>query len=312
MAKKIERKPSIAVGKKDLGAGIKAMFKEKTLEAALNEDFEKVVKELANNTASIPIVQVEPNPAQPRSEFDEVALEELAASLKTHGLIQPITVRRLSEEEFQIISGERRWRAAQKAGFTEIPAYVRIANDTEMLEMALIENIQRHDLNPIEIAETYARLKHELGLTDEQLSARMGKIDRSTVTNYLRLLNFLTPEIQAALKERRISFGHGKVLAGINDFSVQDALFKMVLKEGLSVRALEKERDIFMPKPKEGKAPKKSDLPDDYNQIQQQFRTFFGTKQVNLKLKESGKGQIILSFSSVKELNDLLDCIDED
>ncbi|MBV6427499.1 MAG: putative chromosome-partitioning protein ParB [Haliscomenobacter sp.] len=295
MAKKVD--------KKNLGLGIRALLTHIDEEVALDQ--EKVVKELAHSVAMIPLEEIEVNPFQPRNEFDQEALDELADSIRVHGLIQPLTVRRLAHNAYQLISGERRLRASRMAGLTEIPAYIRIANDQEMLEMALIENIQRENLNAIEIAITYQRLKEECQLTDENLAERVGK-KRPTITNHLRLLK-LPPDIQSAIKEKKLSMGHARALTGIEDYALRDSLFRQTLKEELSVRALENLIAAYNePKPKK----KTEQLPDDFDQVQQQFRSFFGTKKVTLKLQGQGKGQIQIAFHSVQELNELLDRID--
>lgn len=307
MAKKIARKPVQKVSRDKLGAGIGAIF-NKDIEEKIAANPEEVVKELSNTIAMIPVSNIEVNPNQPRNHFNEEALEELSESIKVHGLIQPLTVRRLNAEAYQLISGERRLRASKRAGLTEVPAYVRIANDQEMLEMALIENIQREDLNAMEIAVTYQRLMDECALTHDKLSERVGK-KRSTVTHYVNLLS-LPPDIQKAIRNKEISMGHGKELAGIKDFAVQSALFKKTLDENLSVRALERLKSEYSsPKPS-NKAPKPK-LPDDYQDVERTFREFFGSKKVQLKLKSAGKGQIIISFDKVTELNQFLDCLDQ-
>ncbi len=295
MAKKVD--------KKNLGLGIRALLTHIDEEVALDQ--EKVVKELAHSVAMIPLEEIEVNPFQPRNEFDQEALEELADSIRVHGLIQPLTVRRLAPNAYQLISGERRLRASRMAGLSEVPAYIRIANDQEMLEMALIENIQRENLNAIEIAITYQRLKEECQLTDENLAERVGK-KRPTITNHLRLLK-LPPDIQSAIKEKKLSMGHARALTGVEDYALRDSLFRPTLKEGLSVRELENLISTYNdPKPKK----RSEKLPDDFDQVQQQFRSFFGTKKVTLKLQGQGKGQIQIAFHSVQELNELLDRID--
>ncbi len=300
MAKKFDRS--------NLGKGIRALLTQPDqLEAAVLENAQEVVTQLASNIAMLPIAQIEPNPYQPRVEFEQDALDELAASIRIHGLIQPVTVRRLSEKSFQLISGERRFRASQLAGLTELPAYVRIADDQQMLEMALIENIQRQDLNAIEIAISYQRLIDECKLTHETMSERVGK-QRSTITNYLRLLK-LPPEVQRAIKDRRLSMGHARALAGVDDIALQLMLFKETLDQDLSVRAIE---DLIR-KYQEGKAgirPKKSSgLSDDLRKIQDQFSAFFGTKVV-LKRNPKGKGQLVVNFNSDSDLNRLLAAIE--
>lgn len=298
MAKKVD--------KRNLGLGIRALLKNDLEEQIANFEPEVVVRELSHTVAMISINEIEVNPYQPRNEFDQAALEELSDSIKIHGLIQPITVRRLSPNAYQLISGERRLRASKMAGLQELPAYVRLANDQEMLEMALIENIQREDLNSIEIAITYQRLKEECQLIDEQLAERMGK-KRSTITNYMRLLK-LPPTIQQALKERKLSMGHARALVGLDDYTVQKHFFEKTIHDELSVRALEEMINQYHAPKTKKEAPK---LPDDYDNIQRQFRDFFGSKGVQLKLRDEGKGQIVIPFNTVAELNSLLDRIDE-
>ncbi len=211
----------------------------KDLSAKEESEKKKVVKELSNAVVDIPIEDIEANPEQPRKDFDKEALQELADSIKTYGLIQPITVRHIKETgKFQIISGERRYRASKIAEIKEIPAYVRIADDNFMLEMALVENIQREDLNAIEIATTYDRLIEEFQLTQEQLAERVGK-KRSTVTNYLNILH-LPPVIKNGLKEQIISTGHAKAIKGVDHKVIQEGLFHRTVQEGLSVRELER------------------------------------------------------------------------
>ncbi len=307
MAKKIAKKPvKRSVTRDKLGAGIGAIF-NREIDEKIAENPQEVVKELSNTIAMIPSEAIEVNPNQPRNYFDEDALQELSDSIQIHGLIQPITVRRLSPKEFQLISGERRWRASKMAGLKTIPAYIRIANDQEMLEMALIENIQREDLNAIEIALTYQRLKEECRLTDQKLSNRVGK-KRTTVTNYLRLLD-LPPTIQTAVKNKEITMGHARALAGVKDFAMQGVFLKQTVDEALSVRALERLVSQFNdPAPRKDKP---RELSDDYKQVEQTFREFFGAKKVALKLRGEGKGQIVIPFNSVDQLNALLDRIED-
>ncbi len=306
MAKKVVRKTAVQAGTKELGSSLRAIFSLSDQEIA--EHQEEVVKELSHTVAMIPLSQIEVNPFQPRNQFDEAALEELSESIKVHGLIQPITVRRLSSNAYQLISGERRLRASKNAGLTEVPAYIRLANDQEMLEMALVENIQREDLNAIEVAITLQRLKEECSLTDERLSERMGK-QRSTVTNYLRLLR-LPPDIQKAIKERLLSMGHARALAGIEDYAVRDSLFRKTLKEELSVRELERLASAYSEhKPK---APAlAARIPEEYARVQQNLRELFGTPKVQIKLQGEGKGQIVLPFDSVEQLNFYLEQIEK-
>ncbi len=297
------------LSKTDFGKGIRALLANPAeLEQAVQENPQAVVRELTHTTAMLPIEQIEANPFQPRTEFDQQALQELADSIRVHGLIQPITVRRLHDRAYQLISGERRFRASQMAGLTEIPAYVRIADDQQMLEMALIENIQRQDLNAIEIAISYQRLKEECSLTDEQLSERVGK-QRSTITNYLRLLK-LPVDIQQAIKNGSISMGHARALAGVSDIAFQLSLLRQILKDDLSVRAVE---DIIARHQAErlGKKTRTDKrLPDALRDVQDRFSAFFGAK-VDLKRNERGKGQIIIKFDNDAELNRMLDILAE-
>lgn len=292
--------------KKEIGLGIRALLTN--FDEQVEENQEMVVKELAHSVAMIPVGQIEVNPFQPRIEFDEDALNELAASLKTHGLIQPLTVRRLGHEQYQLISGERRLRASKKAGLDEVPAYVRIANDQEMLEMALVENIQRQDLNAIEVAITYQRLIDECDLTHENLSERVGK-KRSSVTNYLRLLK-LPPEIQNAIKKGDLSMGHARALAGVDDLSLQLLLFKRALNDSLSVRALENMIAQYG-KNKEAKKTQPHIMTTDYKRVEDQFRQFFGVKKLQLKVKKGGSGQLVIPFGSTAELNRMIDVLEE-
>lgn len=298
MAKKVK--------KKELGLGIRALLTNMDSAEESPEKQQEVVRELANFVANIPLVQIEVNPFQPRKEFAPEALSELSESLKVHGLIQPITVRRLNNESYQLISGERRLRASKLAGLTEVPAYIRLANDQEMLEMALVENIQRQNLNPVEVAQTYQRLIDECQLTHESLADRIGK-KRITVTHFLGLLK-LPPQIQTALKEGRITAGHGKALSGIDDLAIQLSIFQEVMSQGLSVRATEALKKKYN-EPAPAKSSAKAELPVAYKAVQDQLRDHFGAK-VTLKTDGKGKGQIVIGFHSDDELNRLLDIIE--
>jgi ParB family transcriptional regulator, chromosome partitioning protein len=291
---------------KGLGAILKSAAQ---FEQAVQESPVELVKELTNHIIMLPIEHIEANANQPRKDFQDNALEELAASIRVHGLIQPITVRRLHEKAYQIISGERRFRASKLAGLTEIPAYVRIANDQELLEMALIENIQREDLNAIEVALSYSRLKKECNLTDEVISQRVGK-DRSTITNHLRLLT-LDENIQDAVRDRKISMGHARALAGIKDNAAfLNSLLVQIISESLSVRTVEEMIRKYQDGNGNTKPAPSKRLPEHLRTIQDQFSAFFGAK-VQLKRSDKGNGQLVVKFDNDAQLNRLIELIEE-
>lgn len=300
MAKKVK--------KSELGLGIRALLSD--IEVGDQQQKESALKELTNTVAMLPLDKIRINPFQPRQEFDEEALEELASSIRLHGLIQPITVRSMGGDDYQLISGERRLRASQVSNLKEIPAYIRAAaNDQEMLELALIENIQRQDLNPIEISITYQRLIDECQLTHEGLSGRIGK-KRSTVTNFLGLLK-LPPQIQQGLKEKKISMGHAKALNSIQDYALQISVYNEVIKKQMSVRMTEEfVRALNKPDQKRTSGPAKDNLPHEYLAVQDRISSALESK-VNLKLKNKGKGQIVINFTSDNELNRLLDLFED-
>jgi ParB family chromosome partitioning protein len=228
----------------------------------------------------------------------------LADSIKVHGIIQPLTLRRLSAQEYQIISGERRYRASKLAGLASVPAYIRIADDQSLLEMALVENIQREDLNAIEVAISMNRLISECDLTHEELSGRLGK-ERSTVTNYLRLLK-LPPEIQSSVKRQQISMGHARALAGIENISLQLMLHNELLKKGLSVRALEKLIRSYQEKEPTSRSKQDSGPDPELRRIQDRLSGYIGSK-VTIQRTDDGKGRIVIPFKSDTELNFLLE-----
>lgn len=273
-----------------------------------------LVKNLSKDFSFIPIEQIEVNPDQPRKNFDPTDLNDLKESILVHGLIQPITVRRMADKQYQLISGERRWRASKLAELKEIPAFIRVANDAEMMEMALVENTHRADLNPIEIAITYKRLKDEFDLTDQQLSERV-ESSRTVITNYVGLLR-LPEEIQKAIKDNEISMGHAKMLKGIKDstglpdYAGQLAFLKAIKDEGLSVRALEK----LIRKSKESKTTKSSSsssLPADYLHVQDQLSRYLGSKIQLKRDAKTGKGSITINFANDSDLNRLIELIEE-
>jgi ParB family chromosome partitioning protein len=265
----------------------------------------------------IELSKIQPNPEQPRSVFEEDTLEELTASIRSIGIIQPITLKEMGPDSYMIISGERRYRASLKAGLTHIPAYVKTAADENMMEMALIENIQREDLNAIEIALAYQKLIDNYELTQEKLSERVGK-KRTTIANYLRLLK-LPAEIQMSLKDKRIDMGHARALIPVEDPEVQLALYEQILAEGLSVRMVEElvrgvaaGEDISKTGTKESgtKASRSPMLPEEYKLLKDHLSRFFSTK-VQLAYGENGKGKISIPFSSEEDLERLVGLFDK-
>lgn len=252
---------------------------------------------------------IDVNPYQPRTKFDEEELGELTESIKQLGIIQPITLRKLDNDRYQIISGERRVRASKSAGKTTIPAYVRTANDQEMLLMGLVENIQRSDLDPIDIAISYQRLIDECNLTQENLGDRVGK-KRSTVTNFLRLLN-LPDEIQLGLRNRLITTGHAKALLSIDDENDQKYLFERIVSEGLSVREVEEiasEMKEGNPDKKKQKKTKKKD--DTYGELESKLNSFFNSK-VKFSRTDKGNGKIVIAFKNDQDLERIISLFDK-
>lgn len=253
--------------------------------------------------SEIPVAEIEANPFQPRTRFDQEKLDELAASISQLGIIQPLTVRKVRPNKYQLISGERRFRASQLAGLTQVPAYVRVANDQTMLEMALVENIQRDDLDAIEVAISYQRLIDECDLTQEALGERVGK-NRSTITNYLRLLK-LPAQIQKALMDKVLTMGHARAIINIDDENEQLELFKEIVKGGLSVRATEEASKRVK---QTGKTEKK-ELPIEFQRLKENLRQQLNT-EVGLKVNAKGKGSISIPFDNEKELKRVLSILD--
>lgn len=270
---------------------------------------ESVGKHLAGTIASIPVSLIESNPFQPRTVFEEEALKELADSIIHQGIIQPITVRKTESDKFQLISGERRYRASLLAGLKEIPAYIRLADDQQILEMALVENIQRENLNSIEIAISFQRLIEECSLTQEKLSDRVGK-DRSTITNYIRLLK-LPPEIQVAIRDNKISMGHARAIISVEDHKDQIKLLAEIISRHLSVRAVEEivrklhEKKDLKENPVPGKA-----VAAKYLGIKERLSGKFRTA-VTIKRDNKGKGSIVIPFKSDEELDIIIKIIDK-
>ena len=262
----------------------------------------------ASDVLRIPVDMVEANPFQPRSSFDAEALEELAASIRTLGLIQPITVRKVSENRDQIISGERRFKACRMAGMAMIPAYVRETDDQGMLEMALVENIQRENLDPIETALSYKRLIDECNLTQETMADRVGK-KRASVANTLRLLK-LPVKVQHDLKVGLLSVGHAKVLLGVEDQELLQQLCDLTVKEGLSVRQLEEEVHKYLRKPRTKAARQEQELPAEYTRLLSKVGRFFADP-ISLRRSASGKGTMTVRFNSDEEVNAFLKALED-
>ncbi|MDR0421884.1 MAG: ParB/RepB/Spo0J family partition protein [Proteiniphilum sp.] len=276
-----------------------------------------------SSIGEIELARIVPNPDQPRRAFDEEALRELSASIKTIGVIQPVTLRMLEDGSYQIIAGERRYRASQMAGLTSIPAYIKTADNNEMMEMALIENIQREDLNSIEIALAYQNLIDTFSLTQEQLSERVGK-KRATVTNYLRLLK-LPAEVQMGVKNKKIDMGHARALISMNDPVEQLSLYNLILEEGLSVRKVESVVKDFsegipvrsQKSPSAGKSgtgksksTAKQPLPDDFDALKQHLSACFHT-DVQFSYNRQGKGKITIPFDSPEDLERIIVMFDK-
>jgi ParB family transcriptional regulator, chromosome partitioning protein len=286
-----------------LGKGIRSLLQ--TIDSDLKTpagNLKTNVAEAATSMNRIALADIVPNPKQPRKHFDEQALSELAASIKLHDVIQPITVSK-SGNKYTLISGERRFRAAKLAGLKDIPAYIRQANDQQLLELALLENLQREDLNAIEVALSYKRMMDELDHTQEQVSERMGK-DRTTVTNYLRLLK-LPPDIQVAVRQNDITMGHAKCLIGIELIDQQLFVFKEIKNKGLSVRQTEDLVRNLVTGAKAVKNSVKTGNPPVYQRIEDTLASHFGTR-VKLKHNKKGHGSILLEYYSVEELNKIL------
>ena len=295
-----------AIKKQALGRGLSALLKdpENDIKSVNDKNADKVV----GNIIELDIDAIEINPFQPRTNFNEDSLQELASSIKELGVIQPITVRKLDFNKYQLISGERRLRASKLVGLNTVPAYIRIANDNESLIMALVENIQRHDLDPIEIALSYQRLIDEIQLTQEQMSDRVGK-KRSTIANYLRLLK-LDPIIQTGIRDGFISMGHGRAIINIEDQDVQTDIYQKIVSQNLSVRETEalvkNYQESIKPSPTI-KAKKTSTFAVAEDQ-KKAFTNFFGSK-IEVKVAGNGKGKITIPFHSEEDFNRIIKLI---
>lgn len=289
---------SKVVKKQALGRGLSALLKDHETDQSI------VLKDIVGSIIDLEIDSIEINPFQPRSNFNEESLKELAASIRELGVIQPITVRKTEHDKYQLISGERRLRASKIIGLTTIPSYIRIANDQESLEMALVENIQRHDLDPIEIALSYQRLIDEIQLTQEQMSERVGK-KRSTIANYIRLLK-LDPIIQTGIRDGFISMGHGRSIINIEDHDVQTGIYQKIVSRNLSVRETEalvkSYQESLKPvtsKPQKGTSFKVSDGE------KKSISVYFGAK-TDVTVAGTGKGKITIPFHSEEDFNRII------
>ena len=293
-----------------LGRGLDDIGTGRGLDALIDTNT-NVQTEGSSNLSEIDIAQIEPNPNQPRREFDSEALQELALSIRELGIIQPITLRKIDGQKYQIIAGERRWRASQLAGLTKIPAYIVTVEDQNAMEMALVENIQREDLNAIEIALAYQHLAEATGMTQAKISDRVGK-SRAAVTNYLRLLK-LPAQVQMALKNHEIEMGHARALLAVDSPSLQIKLFREVQQQQLSVRkveelvqALKSGDDV---KTARGKIASKAQLPEEFNILKDRLAQFFQTK-VQMSYSPKGKGKITLQFDNEEQLENIMNILD--
>ena len=292
-----------------LGRGLDDIGSGRGLDALI--DTSDVKTEGSSNLNEIPISQIEPNPDQPRRDFDPEALQELAGSIKSLGIIAPITLRQVADNRYQIIAGERRWRASQLAGLQSIPAYIRTVEDENVMEMALVENIQREDLNAIEIALAYQHLAETTGMTQARISERVGK-SRAAVTNYMRLLK-LPAQVQMALKDKEIDMGHARALLSLDSPSQQIKLFKEVQKQGYSVRKVEE----LVQQLKSGedvqvgskKIASRAVLPEEFNVLRQRLADLFQTK-VQMTCSPTGKGKISIAFANEEELEHIMQTLD--
>jgi ParB family chromosome partitioning protein len=287
-----------------LGKGLSALLENTETDITTKSVNAGVV----NSVSMLPITSIEANPFNPRSNFEKNSLDELTESIKMHGIIQPLTVRKLGRDKYQLISGERRFRASQMAGLTEVPAYIRVANDQTMLEMALVENIQREDLNAIEVALSYQRLIEECSLTQDQLSQKIAK-SRSSITNHLRLLK-LPADVQAAVRDNLVSMGHARALVSAGDESLQLAILKRIVKEELSVRDAEALIKVGYVEPKSGvDSSRRSNENPKISDTQFVFKEHLSDKlsaKVEIKKTTLGSGKIVVNFNSEVDLNRII------
>jgi len=293
--------------KQQIGKGLRSLLSNidadlKTTTGHLRTE----VIEQSTSAKRIPLSHIEPNPNQPRRDFDEQALKELSSSIKLHDIIQPLTVVQLSPGKYKLIAGERRYRAAKMAGLTDVPVYLREANDQQILELALLENLQREDLNAIEIGLSYKRMMEELHFTQEEVAERMGK-ERSTVANYIRLLK-LPPDIQVAVRNGKMSMGHARAIINVDHVDNQLFIFNEIVEKGLSVRQTEDLVRKLYKAPTKVKPTTKSGLSPAYKRIEDNLASHFGTK-VLLKHQKTGAGSIAIEYYSLQELNKVIELL---
>ena len=291
-----------------LGKGIRSLLQSIDTEMkTTGGDLKSSVVESVTSMQRIPVNDIEPNPKQPRKDFDEQALQELAHSIKIHDIVQPLTVSQLPSGKYRLIAGERRWRAAKLAGLKDVPAYVRKANDQQLLELALLENLQREDLNAMEVALSYKRMMEELSHTQEEVAERMGK-ERSTVANYIRLLK-LPPDIQVAVRKGELSMGHARALINVDTVDKQLYIFNEITKNGLSVRQTEElVRRLYKTSGSPVKDQAKPNLPPAFKKIEDNLASHFSAK-VKLNHSKNGNGNIVIEYYSIHDLNKILEQI---
>jgi ParB family chromosome partitioning protein len=290
-----------------LGKGIRSLLQSIDTDLKTNSgSLKSSVVEAVTSMQRIGIDEIDANPKQPRKDFDEQALQELATSIKLHDLVQPVTLTRLATGRYRLISGERRWRAAKIAGLKDVPAYIRHADDQQLLELALLENLQREDLNAMEIALSYKRMMEELNHTQEQVAERMGK-ERSTVANYIRLLK-LPPDIQVAVRKNEISMGHARALVNVDTVDRQLYIFKEIKSKGLSVRQTEELVRQLYRRSGDVKDSAKSLLPPAFKKIEDNLASHFSTK-VKVSHNKKGQGSITIEYYSIQDLNKVLEQI---
>ncbi|MCF3109835.1 ParB/RepB/Spo0J family partition protein [Niabella sp. CC-SYL272] len=289
-----------------LGKGIRSLLGsiDAELKGSGGDQLKKTVVENATNILRIPVADIEVNPKQPRHDFDEQALKELSESIKIHDIIQPLTVSKTATGKYRLIAGERRLRASKMAGLADVPAYIRQANDAQLLELALLENLQREDLNAVEVALSYKRMMDELDYSQEQVAERMGK-DRSTIANFIRLLK-LPPDIQLAVRSGELSMGHARAIINVDTVEKQLFIFKEIKEKGLSVRQTEVlVRNLYKQAGVAKKPVSRSGLSSSFQRIEDKLASQFDTR-VKLKHSTNGSGQITFDYYSVEELNKLL------